>query len=72
MYVTEEDIISHPLIEDITMGSNVFQQLCQFVLQKIGKIFQSGEVPMLSYIKTHNDIQIHSHPMYKMKEEWFD
>ena len=54
------------------MGSNVFQASCQFVLQKIGKTFKSGEVPILPYIKTYNDIQIHSHPLYKMKEEWFD
>ena len=51
MYVTEEDIISHPLIEDITMGSNIFQESSQFVLQKIGKTFKSGEVPILPYIK---------------------
>ena len=72
MYFTEEDVISHPLINNITMGSNVFQESCKFVLQKIGNLFKCGQVPILPYIKTENEIQIHSHPLYKLKEEWFD
>ena len=38
----------------------------------IGPLLESNRVPLLSYIKLLNGIQIHSHPLYKMKEEWFD
>ena len=43
-----------------------------FVFKTIEHLFHSNEIPILSYIKRHDDIQIHSHPLEKRKEEWFD
>ena len=40
--------------------------------ETIGHLFDSNEIPILSYIKVHDDIQIHWHPLYERKEEWFD
>ena len=64
--------ICHPLIEDISKTSTIFQDSCQYVYDTIGIILDSNAIPILPYIKVNDNIQIHCHPWYKMKEEWFD
>ena len=41
-------------------------------MKTIAPLLESNKVPLLSYIKLPNGTQIHSHPLYKNKEEWFD
>ena len=72
MFLTTKNTISHPFIEDVLLGSDVFRDSCFFAIGKVGHLFNSKKIPILSYIKIDDDIQIHSHPLYKGKEEWFD
>ena len=72
MSMTDDRKVLHPLVEDVSKTSTVFQESCVFIFNTIGNIIESNDIPILPYIKINDNIQIHCHPLYKMKEEWFD